>query len=400
MVRPLSFPHLTLLFASQIFAKQVRNAFCAVRPPGHHAGPSGLMSGPDAGAGAESHGFCLLNNVSIGAAYAMNVHRSVVKRVAIVDFDVHHGNGTEETVRWLTPGLTTLDVLGAGAGSVFGQLHTPRYKPWFGADDSKNVLFVSVHGYGPRERGLERFMPAAAFYPGTGKTSSLRSVLTSASRPAASRPARDTTGLEREEHPVERMEETDQGREPAPEEGEGDSGPDEGGDEEDDEDDSSFNEEGEEEGEEEEELVETSAMREEMMRSMLTTTPYSRLLKTYGPPPASSSTPGSAMDSYAPPLVLDIGVTFASEEMVQGEYRHQWRNYFRDTIFPKLLEFAPDCLFISAGFDAHKKDLINSGYIALVTAPPPPSLPTSSPSGGGGLRVGHSQPHEDREQYL
>ena len=62
-----------------------RNTFCAVRPPGHHAGPSGVVPGP-IGGGSESHGFCLLNNVSIGAAYALNVHRDVVKRVAIVDF--------------------------------------------------------------------------------------------------------------------------------------------------------------------------------------------------------------------------------------------------------------------------------------------------------------------------
>ena len=53
---------------------------------------------------------------------------------------------------------------------AFGSLSMPRYKPWHGADDPRNVLFVSVHGYGPRERGLEKYMPQAAFYPGTGKT--------------------------------------------------------------------------------------------------------------------------------------------------------------------------------------------------------------------------------------
>jgi acetoin utilization deacetylase AcuC-like enzyme len=58
------------------------NAFCAVRPPGHHARPSGAM------------GFCLLNNVAIGALHALEGRG--LERVAIVDFDVHHGNGTEE----------------------------------------------------------------------------------------------------------------------------------------------------------------------------------------------------------------------------------------------------------------------------------------------------------------
>jgi acetoin utilization deacetylase AcuC-like enzyme len=57
-------------------------AFCAVRPPGHHAESRRAM------------GFCLFNNVAVGIAHAMSRHG--VERIAIVDFDVHHGNGTEE----------------------------------------------------------------------------------------------------------------------------------------------------------------------------------------------------------------------------------------------------------------------------------------------------------------
>jgi acetoin utilization deacetylase AcuC-like enzyme len=64
-----------------IMSGQVDNAFCAVRPPGHHAEP------------AKSQGFCFFNNVAIAAKYAMAQYH--VKRVAIIDFDVHHGNGTE-----------------------------------------------------------------------------------------------------------------------------------------------------------------------------------------------------------------------------------------------------------------------------------------------------------------
>ena len=60
---------------------EARNAFCAVRPPGHHAESSTAM------------GFCLFNNVAIAAEHARHVHG--VSRVAIVDFDVHHGNGTQ-----------------------------------------------------------------------------------------------------------------------------------------------------------------------------------------------------------------------------------------------------------------------------------------------------------------
>ena len=60
---------------------EVKNAFCAVRPPGHHALSTRAM------------GFCLFNNVAVGAAHARAAHRA--RRVAVVDFDVHHGNGTQ-----------------------------------------------------------------------------------------------------------------------------------------------------------------------------------------------------------------------------------------------------------------------------------------------------------------
>ncbi|HEX7006789.1 MAG TPA: histone deacetylase family protein [Alphaproteobacteria bacterium] len=64
-----------------VMAGELTNAFCAVRPPGHHAEPQRAM------------GFCLFNNVAIGAFHARKAHG--VRRVAVVDFDVHHGNGTQ-----------------------------------------------------------------------------------------------------------------------------------------------------------------------------------------------------------------------------------------------------------------------------------------------------------------
>ena len=67
-----------------VMAGELENAFCAVRPPGHHACRDKAM------------GFCFFNNVAIAAKYA--VERHGLKRVAIVDFDVHHGNGTEDIV--------------------------------------------------------------------------------------------------------------------------------------------------------------------------------------------------------------------------------------------------------------------------------------------------------------
>lgn len=63
----------------------IENAFCSVRPPGHHATP------------VEAMGFCMFNNVAIAAKHALEVRG--LQRVAVVDFDVHHGNGTEESFR-------------------------------------------------------------------------------------------------------------------------------------------------------------------------------------------------------------------------------------------------------------------------------------------------------------
>jgi acetoin utilization deacetylase AcuC-like enzyme len=66
----------------RVLRGELANAFCAIRPPGHHALAGGAM------------GFCLLNNVAIGVRHAIVAHG--LERVAVIDFDVHHGNGTEE----------------------------------------------------------------------------------------------------------------------------------------------------------------------------------------------------------------------------------------------------------------------------------------------------------------
>ena len=62
--------------------KEFKNAFCAVRPPGHHAEKDKAM------------GFCIYNNVAVGANYLIEKYN--YNKIAIIDFDVHHGNGTQD----------------------------------------------------------------------------------------------------------------------------------------------------------------------------------------------------------------------------------------------------------------------------------------------------------------
>ena len=85
--------------------KEFKNAFCNIRPPGHHCNQN------------KAAGFCILNNIAIGAKYLLKKHK--YKKVAIIDFDVHHGNGTQD---------------------IFYE--------------NKNILFISTHQY--------------PYYPGTG----------------------------------------------------------------------------------------------------------------------------------------------------------------------------------------------------------------------------------------
>ncbi|HUV38321.1 MAG TPA: histone deacetylase [Planctomycetota bacterium] len=102
----------------QVMLREVTHALCLVRPPGHHASADRAM------------GFCLFNNVALGARYAQRRHEC--GKVLIVDFDVHHGNGTEsifyedDTVyyysihRWpFYPGTGSADRRGRGRGEGF-----------------------------------------------------------------------------------------------------------------------------------------------------------------------------------------------------------------------------------------------------------------------------------------
>ena len=128
-------------------AGEADTAFCAMRPPGHHAEPARAM------------GFCFFNSIAVGAAHARAVHG--LGRVAIVDFDVHHGNGTQ-AVFWGEP-----DVL-------FASTHQMPLYPGTGAETECGVhgqivntpLPPGAGGKAFRERFEERVLPAVeAFRP-------------------------------------------------------------------------------------------------------------------------------------------------------------------------------------------------------------------------------------------
>ena len=196
-----------------------RNAFCCIRPPGHHIGVYGAVESetePD----LSSSGFCLLNNVAIGASYAMCIRRAQINRVAIVDFDVHHGNGTEEIVRNLQPSQRIMRQQAFGWKSI---IETTSYKPWLDTSDPQNVLFVSSHGYG------------SGFYPASG---------------------------------------------------------------------------------------------------------------------------GKNADEHYPAGILNI-------PFPQGTDSQAFRTAYRTQVFPRILAFQPDLIFISAGFDGHELDAINHGFVHL-----------------------------------
>jgi len=130
-----------------VMAGEARNAFCAIRPPGHHAEP------------ARGMGFCLFNNVAIAAAHARAAHQ--VARVAVVDFDVHHGNGTQAAF-W------------DDASVLYASSHQFPLYPGSGAEDERgagnifNLPLAPSSGSVEFRRGMERVvLPALEeFAPG------------------------------------------------------------------------------------------------------------------------------------------------------------------------------------------------------------------------------------------
>ncbi|MGE4329155.1 histone deacetylase family protein [Diaphorobacter sp.] len=104
-----------------VIAGELENAFCSVRPPGHHATRTKAM------------GFCFFNNVAVAAKYALQRHN--LKRVAVVDFDVHHGNGTE-------------DILAGDERALMVSIFQHPFYPYSGDQNpAPNMLNVPVPAY-------------------------------------------------------------------------------------------------------------------------------------------------------------------------------------------------------------------------------------------------------------
>ena len=129
-----------------VFGGSATNAFCAVRPPGHHAEPEQAM------------GFCLFNNVAIGARYAREAYGA--RRVAIIDFDVHHGNGSQaliETDASIFYASTHQSPLYPGTGhareTALGNLVNAPLRPGSGGPEFRHafseIIFPALGHFAP-----------------------------------------------------------------------------------------------------------------------------------------------------------------------------------------------------------------------------------------------------------
>ncbi|RHY93844.1 hypothetical protein DYB37_005803 [Aphanomyces astaci] len=164
-----------------------------------------------------------------------------INKIAILDFDVHHGNGTEECIRHLVHRVQDVPF---ETPFVSGTHRTHQYKPWRSEEDVSNVFFCSIHGYGPKDPKQE-FPPGqyagAWFYPGSGEST---------------------------DKPTDK----DQ------------------------------------------------------------------------------------------PIIINVGLPYQRGNLA----RQEWRRVLRSDILPQLVAFEPDLIFLSAGFDGHRSENVNWGYVGLM----------------------------------
>eukprot|EP00803_Ostreobium_quekettii_P003057 evm.model.scf_177.4 EVM.evm.TU.scf_177.4 scf_177:18001-33099(-) len=293
---------------------KARNAFCAVRPPGHHAGPLGKVTCKNDPTG--SSGFCLLNTIAIAAAYALNIHRhNGIKKVAILDFDVHHGNGTEALIEATVPHQLKVPLKTPFSEGI--QLF-PQWRPWLGEADSESIFFASTQAYGSRIPGIE----GAWFYPGSGATcdtQQLRNGQGPTDQPQAnSTPAQGVDG--------KAMDEAKTGAAQQP----GSVGNNA--------DDHMGHPGGVANGDEE--------------------GPFSCGVEE--DPDGEFSYCGGEVPRLGGPRIVNVGIPGP------GVQAMLWKRAWRDKILPAVVNFDPDLIFVSAGFDAHRKDDINDNFVGLL----------------------------------
>ncbi|KAL6757381.1 histone deacetylase domain-containing protein [Haematococcus lacustris] len=339
----------------RIMTRKARRVFCAVRPPGHHAGPQGVV--PNANDPHVSHGFCLFSNLAIAAAYAVNVYRHQgVRRVALLDFDVHHGNGTEAVVSGTQPSLTRVPL---STPYSEGEQCFPVCKPWLDpASDADNIFFASVQGYGPRPAGVGWFYPGsgmtddsrpppphpppctpplqpAASIQGSPPTPSALGAVTDATSPAtcptpcAPGAARAGAGVGAGADPGMASDRAP----PAPAAADWVT-----------------------EDPDNEFTCCSLDVGGERANATLPL-PLPLPLLPAAPPLLGSRQPAGSQARG--PRIINVGVPGP------GAKRQLWRRAWRDKILPALVNFKPDMIFVSAGFDAHKKEDINMRFVGV-----------------------------------
>ncbi|KAG2494726.1 hypothetical protein HYH03_007240 [Edaphochlamys debaryana] len=328
----------------EVMTGKARNAFCAVRPPGHHAGPTGVVPSPNDPHG--SHGFCLLSNVAIGAAYAMAMHRSSVQRVAILDFDVHHGNGTQACVLNTAPSVRSVALRTPWSE---GSQQFPVCKPWMGDGDTHNIFFASVQGYGRRGS-------IGWFYPGSGATAD--SAVVPSLPPPTGAAAGGGGGSSGGAVPTTSTDGAGGGGNAA---------------------------------------SPTTAIAAAAAAADAAAAAMAAAAASAGggAPPATPAAAAAVQDGGAAgtsgggaasasgpypedpdgefkgsydvtvlggPRVINVGIPGP------GGKPRMWRRAWRDKILPALMNFRPDIIIVSAGFDAHRKEDLNLRYVGVTEA--------------------------------
>jgi acetoin utilization deacetylase AcuC-like enzyme len=393
--------------------RTLKSAFVAIRPPGHHTGSRGIVENDAHFEG--SLGFCLINNITIAAAYAKQLLPGI--RIAIVDFDIHHGNGTQDIVENLLPrlrknvpilprnslypavkgvscdncnGMTSrLEGLGdSGADTTVCEHNMETlyqnveiYKPWNDvSSDSDDVMFISTHGYNSyifdrnnvenqtkTQSGiltntiLSPEPDSSWFYPGTGPTHPLIKTLILEQNTSPERiqpPSLESNAV----YNVPQIDDND------------------------------FSAFSSSVSDHKNAIKSIQALRDAQCVTKVNTQSDPKIDPKIDLPMFQSNTRDyinisnfhqfnypdhifSSSSSYSsltdqpspsstpPRLWKDSKVINAG--FGSGDCRLEWRNTWKHALLPALRSHKPNLILISAGFDGHHRDIVNDGFVGL-----------------------------------